>query len=337
MAKSGKQRKEKAKDKKLAAEIDAVTPEAGAPATKPSPASDSLPPQLEPTTDTPPVETKHGRFDLDDPVLPDWIDKEAFKSGGYPYDKPLKSEAYETELTALQIELVKLQAHVMAKGLRLALVFEGRDAAGKGGAIFAFRQYLNPRHARDVALPKPSETEAGQWYFQRYVAELPTAGEIVTFDRSWYNRAGVEPVMGFCTPAEHRAFLAEVPRFEGLLVDSGLILFKIWLDIGRETQMKRFHERRHNPLKIWKLSSIDYAALDKWDDYTKARDEMLAACHDEGAPWTIVLANDKRRARLNIIRQVLASIDYAGRDKDVVDKPDPKILGFGPKFLAKRG
>ncbi|MBZ9936674.1 polyphosphate kinase 2 [Mesorhizobium sp. BR1-1-16] len=303
----------------------------------PQPSSDTLPPQLKPETDAPAVETKHGRFDLDDPVLPDWIEKAAFSSGGYPYDKSLKSEAYEAELIPLQIELVKLQAHVQTKGLRMALVFEGRDAAGKGGAIFAFRQYLNPRHARDVALPKPSETEAGQWYFQRYVAELPTAGEIVTFDRSWYNRAGVEPVMGFCTPAEHKAFLDQVPRFESLLVDSGLILFKFWLDIGRETQMKRFHERRHNPLKIWKLSPIDYAALDKWDDYTKARDAMLDACHAERAPWTIVLANDKRRARLNIIRQVLSSVDYPGRDMSVVGTPDPRVLGFGPKFLSRRG
>ncbi len=333
MGKGGKERKEKAKDKRLAPEAR----ETGAPATGPSPASDTLPPELVPTVDAPAVATKHGRFDIDDPVLPDWVDKAAFKSGGYPYDKSLKSEAYETELTALQIELVKLQAHVLATGLRVALVFEGRDAAGKGGAIFAFRQYLNPRHARDVALPKPSETEAGQWYFQRYVAELPTAGEIVTFDRSWYNRAGVEPVMGFCTPEQHRAFLADVPRFEGLLVESGLILFKFWLDIGRETQMKRFHERRHNPLKIWKLSSIDYAALDKWDDYTRARDQMLAACHAEGAPWTIVLANDKRRARLAVIRKVLSSIDYGGRDLQVIGEEDPRIVGSGPKFLSRKG
>ena len=301
----------------------------------PTPASDTLPPQLVPQSDAPPVETPHGRFDLDDPVLPDWVEKAAFSAGGYPYDKPLKNEAYEEDLVRLQIELVKLQAHVQKKGLRLALVFEGREAAGKGGAIFAFRQYLNPRHARDVALPKPTETEAGQWYFQRYVAELPTAGEIVTFDRSWYNRAGVERVMGFCTPAESEAFLREVPRFESLLVEGGLILFKFWLDIGRETQMKRFHERRHNPLKIWKLSPIDYAALDKWDDYSLARDHMLAACHTDAAPWIVVKANDKRRARLAIIRYVLAHVDYDGRDDNVVGKPDPRILGHGRAFLGK--
>jgi len=333
--KSGK-RKEAGKENGPAT-IDAPAPEMeGGGTTAPHPRSDTLPPQLEPTEDAAPIETRHGRFDLDDPVLPDWVDKKALKSGGYPYDKTMKSEDYDKELETLQIELVKLQHHVQTAGLKLVLVFEGRDAAGKGGAIFAFRQYLNPRHARDVALPKPTETEAGQWYFQRYVAEMPTAGEIVTFDRSWYNRAGVEKVMGFCTEAEHKAFLKQVPRFEGLLVESGLILFKFWLDIGRETQMKRFHERRHNPLKIWKLSPIDYAALDRWDDYTKARDEMLDACHAEHAPWTVVLANDKRRARLAIIRQVLASVDYPGRDAKVVDKPDPRILSLGPSILSRK-
>jgi polyphosphate kinase 2 len=294
-----------------------------------------LPKQLEPTIDAPPVETKHGAFDLDDPVLPEWVAEAAFGSGGYPYDKALKSEKYEEDLTALQIELVKLQHHVVEKGLKVVMLFEGRDAAGKGGAIFALRQYMNPRTARDVALPKPTETERGQWYFQRYVAELPTAGEIVTFDRSWYNRAGVEIVMGFCTPEEHAIFLKQAPAFESALVQSGTILFKFWLDIGQEMQMKRFHERRHNPLKIWKLSPMDYAALDRWKDYSKARDSMLDACHNDTVPWTVVLANDKRRARLNIIRHVLGSIDYPGRDKSVVREPDPLILGRGLKFLKK--
>jgi polyphosphate kinase 2 len=294
-----------------------------------------LPEQLVPTVDAAPIELKLGSFDLDDPVLPDWIEERAFKSGGYPYDKPLKSSKYDEDLEALQVELVKLQHHVTTTGLRIVLVFEGRDAAGKGGAIFAFRQYLNPRNARDVALPKPTETERGQWYFQRYVAELPTAGEIVTFDRSWYNRAGVEPVMGFCTPEEHKSFLKQVPRFESLLVDSGTILFKFWLDIGQEMQLKRFHERRHNPLKIWKLSPMDYAALGKWKDYSRARDEMLDACHSDTAPWTVVLANDKRRARLNLIRHVLDRVDYPGRDRTVVGKPDPLVLGHGAAFLKK--
>ncbi|MCX5497756.1 polyphosphate kinase 2 [Kaistia dalseonensis] len=307
-----------------------------APATpEPQPPSNTLPKQLQPTVDAAPIDTKLGSFDLDDPVLPAWIEESAFKSGGYPYDKPLKSSKYDEDLQALQIELVKLQHHVIEKGLKLVLVFEGRDAAGKGGAIFAFRQYLNPRVARDVALPKPTETERGQWYFQRYVAELPTAGEIVTFDRSWYNRAGVEPVMGFCTPEENKQFLSQAPRFESLLVESGTILFKFWLDIGQEMQMKRFHERRHNPLKIWKLSPMDYAAIGKWKEYSKARDTMLEACHHQAAPWTIVLANDKKRARLNLIRHVLDRVDYPGRDRDVIGKPDPLVVGQGLPFLKR--
>ena len=300
-----------------------------------APAS-ALPPVLEPKVDAAPIRLERGSFDLDDPKLPDWVEARALASGGYPYDDTLKNGDYEEQLEALQVELVKLQHHVNAAGLRMALLFEGRDAAGKGGAIFAFRQYLNPRSARDVALPKPTETEAGQWYFQRYVAELPTAGEIVTFDRSWYNRAGVEPVMGFCTPAQHKSFLRHVPHFEGMLVDSGLILFKFWLDIGREMQLKRFHERRHNPLKIWKLSPMDYAALEKWDAYGAARDEMLAATDSEAAPWTVVLANDKRRARLDIIRHVLAGVDYEGRDRDAIGKVDPRILGHGLSFLKRK-
>lgn len=299
-------------------------------------AREALPPVLEPTVDAAPIQLRPGSFDLDDPVLPDWVEQKALGSGGFPYAETMKSSDYDKELERLQIELVKLQHHVIAAKLRLALVFEGRDAAGKGGAIFAFRQYLNPRTARDVALPKPTETEAGQWYFQRYVAELPTAGEIVTFDRSWYNRAGVEPVMGFCTPSEHASFLKHVPRFESMLAESGLILFKFWLDIGREMQLKRFHERRHNPLKIWKLSPMDYAALDKWDAYGKARDEMLGATDTDTAPWTVVRANDKRRARLEIIRHVLGAIDYEGRDPDAIGKPDARILGRGLSFLKKK-
>jgi polyphosphate kinase 2 len=321
MAKADK--KKAANDELPVAAVVARTPE-------------TLPSVLVPSVDAAPIMLKPGNFDLDDPQLPAWVDERAFKSGGYPYDKSLKTEKYEEDLKALQVELVKLQTDVIAKKRKLVILFEGRDAAGKGGAIFAFRQYLNPRSARDVALPKPTETEAGQWYFQRYVAELPTGGEIVTFDRSWYNRAGVEPVMGFCTPEQHKIFLKQAPRFESMLVESGLILFKFWLDIGREMQLKRFHERRHNPLKIWKLSPMDYAALDKWDAYSRARDEMLAACHSDVAPWTVVLANDKRRARLNIIRHVLGKVDYEGRDKNVVGKPDALILGQGLSFLQQK-
>lgn len=292
----------------------------------------SLPAVIAPAEDARPVVTEHGRFDLDDPVLPAWVEREALASGGYPYDEPIKDKAYEAELEALQIELVKLQRHVGEAGRRVVLLFEGRDAAGKGGSIFVFRQYLNPRYARAVALPKPTDAERGQWYFQRYIAELPTAGEMVLFDRSWYNRAGVEPVMGFCTPAEHRSFLQAVPRFEKALVEDGIVLFKFWLSIGRAMQFKRFHERRHNPLKIWKLSPIDYAALHKWAEYTRARDEMFAAAHSEAAPWCVVRSNDKRRARLNIIRRVLSTVDYPGKDRNVVREPDPLILN-GPALL----
>jgi len=229
---------------------------------------------------------------------------------------------------------VKLQRHLGQSGMRVVLLFEGRDAAGKGGSIFVFRQYLNPRQARTVALPSPTEAERGQWYFQRYVAELPTAGEMVLFDRSWYNRAGVETVMGFCSPAEHRVFLQAAPEFERMLVDHGITLYKFWLDVGRAMQLRRFHERRHNPLKIWKLSPIDYAAMARWDDYTRARDDMFAATDRPPAPWTIVLSNDKRRARLSLIRHVLSTIDYAGKDEHVVRQPDARILG-GTELIAK--
>lgn len=290
-------------------------------------AGKTVPPAIAPDEDAEVVVTPHGRFDLDDPKLPAWVEQRALKSGGYPHADTIKDKFYEEDLTALQIELVKLQRHVNDTGTRVVALFEGRDAAGKGGAIFAMRQYMNPRTARAVALPKPTERERGQWYFQRYVDELPTGGELVLFDRSWYNRAGVEPVMGFCTPAETRDFLAQAPDFEKMLVDAGTILFKFWLNIGREMQLKRFHERRHNPLKIWKLSPIDYAALGKWDAYTRARDAALAATDRPSAPWTVVLANDKRRARLNIVRHMIGALDYKGKDKNVVRHTDPLILG----------
>jgi polyphosphate kinase 2 len=291
-----------------------------------------IPKVIRPEADAPRITTPAGSFDLDDPVLPEWVAEKAFTSGGYPYDDSLDDKDYEDELTRLQIELVKLQRQVNQSGTRIVLVFEGRDAAGKGGSIFAFRQYLNPRTARLVALPAPSEAERGQWYFQRYVAQLPTAGEMAFFDRSWYNRAGVEPVMGFCTPAEHRVFLDSVPEFERMLVDQGTHLFKFWLSIGFEMQLKRFYERRHDPLKIWKLSPIDYAAMDKWDAYTQARDEMFAASNTTEAPWTVVRSNDKKRARLAIIRHVLSRLPYDGKDEKAVGSVDPEILG-GPELV----
>ena len=273
-------------------------------------------------------------FDLENPVLPEAIKAAELTCGGYPYSKRMKKKAYEAELEALQIELVKVQAWVRETGQRVVAVFEGRDAAGKGGTIFTVRQYMNPRYARLVALAKPTEVEAGQWYFQRYVDQMPTQGEIVLFDRSWYNRAGVEPVMGFCKPEQTDAFLSATPKFEQMLVEDGVLLYKFWLNVGREAQLTRFHERRHNPLKIWKLSPIDVAALAKWDAYTAARDRMFEATDTEAAPWTVVRANDKRRARLNIIRHLLSRLDYPGKDAAVAVEPDQKIVGRGLDFIA---
>ncbi len=272
-------------------------------------------------------------FDVDNPVLPDWVDKAALESGGYPYDKHLKEEQYLEELKKLQIELVKVQFWLQATGKRVMALFEGRDAAGKGGAISASSAHMNPRLARAVALAKPTDREAGQWYFQRYVAQFPTAGEFVLFDRSWYNRAGVEPVMGFCTHKQYEDFLNQAPQLEKVIAHEGIFFFKFYLDIGREMQLKRFHDRRHDPLKVWKLSSMDIAALTKWGDYSAKRDRMLKETHTEFAPWTVIRANDKRRARLNLIRHMLKTMDYDGKDKDAIGKLDDKIIGSGSHFL----
>ncbi len=233
------------------------------------------------------------KFDLDNPILPDWVEDNVFSSDGYPYDKKLKTRHYEKDLRRLHKELVKVQYWLEENSQRVIAIFEGRDAAGKGGTINSIRQNLNARSIRTVALSKPSDTERGQWYFQRYVDHFPTTGEMVLFDRSWYNRAGVEPVMGFCTPEQHDKFLDEVPDFEKLITRDGVFLFKFWLNIGQETQLKRFHDRRHDPVKVWKLSPIDIKALSKWDDYTNARDLMFERTHSEHAPWTIVRSNDK--------------------------------------------
>ena len=276
-------------------------------------------------------------FDLDNPQLPGWVSENAFSSGGYPYDKKLKRSVYDTELEALQLELVKLQADRLETGTRIVILFEGRDAAGKGGTIGAFREYLKPRNARVVALSKPTEIEQGQLYYQRYVKHLPTAGDMTLYDRSWYNRGGVEPVMGFCSDEQHRTFLKNTPAFEKTLVDDGIKLFKFWLNVGQEMQIKRFHDRRHNPLKSWKLSPIDLKALTKFEDYTAARNSMLQATHTEHAPWTIVRSNDKRRARLNAIRFVLNGLDYAHKDPKAIGKIDPNIVGLGPDFLNAKG
>ncbi len=272
-------------------------------------------------------------FDIADPVLPDWVEKRKLVSGGYPYDKRMDEKAYDEEVERLQAELVKLLAWMQKTGERVLALFEGRDAAGKGGTIEVLREYMNPRTARNVALTKPTETERGQWYFQRYITHFPTAGEFVTFDRSWYNRAGVEPVMGFCTPEQYTHFLEEVPTFEQMLVREGIRFFKFWLDIGREMQLKRFHDRYHSPLTNWKFSDMDMAGMAKWTEYGKARDRMIEATHMRHAPWIVVLSNDKRRERLEVIRRILRSVPYAHKDEDAIGKPDKKIIGTGPEFL----
>lgn len=276
------------------------------------------------------IDGERRSFDIDDPVLPDWVADGAFSSDNYPYDKKLKRKVYEKTLEALQVELVKVQSWLGDTDNRVIAVFEGRDAAGKGGSIGATRAYMNPRSARIVALPKPTETERGQWYYQRYVDHFPTSGEFVLFDRSWYNRAGVEPVMGFCTPDQHQHFLEETPHFERMPVKAGIHLFKFWLNIGQEMQLKRFHDRRHSRLKSWKLSPMDIASLNKWDEYTEKRDLMLAATHSDHAPWTVVRSNDKRRARINVIRTILTALPYSGKDEAAIGEIDRSIVRQGP-------
>ncbi|HVT79939.1 MAG TPA: polyphosphate kinase 2 [Phycisphaerae bacterium] len=234
---------------------------------------------------------------------------------------------YETELELLQIELVKLQRHVQEEGKRLAIIFEGRDAAGKGGTIRRFIEHLNPRAMRVVALPKPTEEERGQWYFQRYMKQLPNKGEIVFFDRSWYNRGIVEPVCGFCSQLEYERFMQQVPEFEHMLVEDGVILVKFWFSISKEVQLARFKSRKTNPLKQWKLSPLDGRAQELWDSYSKYKETVFSRTHTSFSPWVIVKANDKRKARLESIRHVLSLIDYQGKDATKVTlHPDPDII-----------
>ena len=244
----------------------------------------------------------------------------------FPYAKRMKSEDYNEEIELLQIELVKMQAWVKETGERIVLLFEGRDAAGKGGTIQRFTENLNPRGARVAALTKPSDNERGQWYFQRYIENLPTKGEIIFFDRSWYNRAGVEHVMGFCTPHEYLEFMRQAPEFERMMVRSGIRLFKFWFSVSREEQLRRFLGRAEDPLKQWKLSPMDVESLGRWDSYTKAKEAMLFYTDTADAPWTVVRSCDKNRARLNAIKFVLHAIPYAGKG-DVVTAPDDKIVG----------
>jgi polyphosphate kinase len=243
-----------------------------------------------------------------------------------PYPERMEGSVYSAELRALQIELLKVQRWVKETGQRIVILFEGRDAAGKGGSIRRFTENLNPRGARVVALLKPNDTERGQWYFQRYVQHLPSAGELVLFDRSWYNRAGVEVVMGFANTQEYGEFMRQVPGFERALAESGIHLFKFWFTVSRENQAKRFEARRSDPLRQWKLSPIDEAAQSRWDEYTRARDAMLLQTDSDTAPWTVVNSNEKKRARLESIRHVVHSLDYSHKDSSVARVADPMVV-----------
>ena len=264
---------------------------------------------------------------LEDEKLPGWIVASALQSGGYPYSKRLKTKTYLKRIYPLHIELQKVQQWVADTGQRVVAIFEGRDAAGKGGTIKRYMEHLNPRQVRVVALPKPTDRERGEWYFQRYAEHLPTAGEMCLFDRSWYNRAVIEPVMGFCTPEQTAEFLDEAPKFEAMLVRSQVRIVKFWLTIGREEQMRRLHARRHDLLKRWKLSPIDIDGLGKWDAYTAARRSMFAETDTAVAPWTVIKSNDKKRARLNCLRHFLLSLPYEGKDLTAIGEIDAGIVG----------
>ena len=261
------------------------------------------------------------KTDPDDELAADWRD------GGYPYKNLMRRSNYERQKYQLQVELLKLQAWVKETGQRVVILFEGRDAAGKGGAIKRFMEHLNPRGARVVALEKPSDNERGQWYFQRYIQHLPTAGEIVLFDRSWYNRAGVERVMGFCSDTEYEEFMRQVPEFERHLVRSGVHLIKFWFSVSQQEQRRRFKEREIHPLKQWKLSPVDLASLNKWDDYTRAKEAMFFDTDTADAPWTVIKSDCKKRARLNAMRYVLHKLAYNNKAVEQIGKLDPLIVG----------
>ncbi len=271
----------------------------------------------------------HGTFDeVDDPILigPDGIPVETWREG-YPYDARMSREEYEHTKRMLQIELLKAQSWIKDTKQRLVVLFEGRDAAGKGGTIKRFIEHLNPRGATVVALGTPTAREQGQWYFQRYVSHLPSRGEIVLFDRSWYNRAVVERVMGFCSDEEYEEFMVQVPEFERMLVRSGTRLVKLWFSVSRREQITRFVIRRIDPVRQWKLSPTDLASLDRWDDYTDAKEAMFLGSHSPHAPWTVVRSNDKKRGRLEALRFVLDQLDYPDKRHDIVGTPDPLIVG----------
>jgi len=264
---------------------------------------------------------------------PDAI-RRAFESGEYPYKKKISNKDYEKSKAELQVELLKVQEWIKATGQKIVMIFEGRDAAGKGGTIKRFTEHLNPRSARVVALEKPNDREKTQWFFQRYINHLPAAGEIVLFDRSWYNRAGVERVMNFCTPNEYLEFMRSCPEFERIITRSGILLYKYWFSVTRDEQLQRFKSREIDPLKQWKLSPIDRASLDKWDDYTEAKEAMFFYTNTADAPWTIVKSNDKKRARLNTMQHFLASLPYPDKNYDVVSGSDPLIVGSSADVIG---
>ena len=258
-----------------------------------------------------------------------------FETGEYPYKRKISRASYEKHKAELQVELLKVQDWVIATGQKVVVLFEGRDAAGKGGTIKRFTEHLNPRGARVVALNKPTDQEKSQWYFQRYVQHLPSAGEIVLFDRSWYNRAGVERVMGFCEPNEYLEFMRQAPEFERMLTRSGIRLFKYWFSVTQDEQLRRFQSREVEPLKKWKLSPIDKASLNKWDDYTEAKEAMFFYTDTADAPWTVIKSDDKKRARLNCMQHFLSKLDYPGKDKHIVHGPDPLIVGTPSQVIEK--
>jgi len=261
--------------------------------------------------------------------------RHAFETGAYPYKKKIKRTSYNRHKEELQVELLKVQKWVEESGEKIVILFEGRDAAGKGGTIKRFMEHLNPRAARVMALPKPGDRERSQWFFQRYIEHLPAAGEMVFFDRSWYNRAGVERVMDFCTPNEYLEFMRQTPELERMLVRSGIWLFKYWFSGTQEEQRRRFEARKNDPLKQWKLSPVDQASMDKWDDYTEAKEAMFFNTDTADAPWIIVKSNDKKRARLNCMQNFLSTLPYPGKDTHIVHGPDPLIVGSSGHVIGR--
>lgn len=289
-----------------------------------------------PATDQIEIKETLSYSDLLDDDAPKILPEDESWRQGYPYDKKLTRAEYEERKRELQVELLKFQAWVKETGQKVILIFEGRDAAGKGGAIKRFMEHLNPRGARVVALEKPTERERSQWYFQRYVEHLPAAGEIVFMDRSWYNRAGVERVMGYCTPAEYHEFMRSAPEFERMLVQSGITLIKFWFSVGEAEQRRRFIERKSDPVKRWKLSPTDLASLDKWKEYTEAKEAMFFYTDTAHAPWTVIKSNDKKRARIEAMKWLLRQFDYPDRDSKLIGPADSQIIG-SPKHIYDQG